>query len=168
MSLRTVDAMLRARATALGGKTAVKAFDGSSSLSYQDLDVCATRFALELIHRGCQQGERVALGFGNTPEFFAALFACLRARFIAVPIDPDLAPAELQSILDHARPAVVVVDESTASRFAQLRIDGALLDVKQTLSGRSRACATGQRVEELARDETVSLREQSVAPADPA
>jgi acyl-CoA synthetase (AMP-forming)/AMP-acid ligase II len=153
MTLRTVDAVLRARATALGGKAAVKAFDGSSSWSYQDLDACVTRFTAELIHQGCREGDRVALGFGNTPDFFAALFACFRGGFIAVPIDPELAPAELQTILDHARPAVVVVDDSSASRFAQLRVDGALLDVKQTLSGRAGAA---------------SLQERPVAPADPA
>src|SRR5688572_5864913 len=104
MSLRTVDSVLRARAAALGGKIAVKAFDGSSSLSYQDLDACASRFALELLRQGCRAGDRIALGFGNTPQFFAALFACFRGRFLAVPIDPSLASSELQIIVDHANP----------------------------------------------------------------
>jgi acyl-CoA synthetase (AMP-forming)/AMP-acid ligase II len=92
-------------------QAAVKSFDGRCELSYEDLDRGARAFAGVLASRGCRKGDRVALPFGNTPEFFVALLGCFRGGFIAVPLDSSLAPRELQAILEHSKPALIVSPE---------------------------------------------------------
>jgi len=64
----------------------------------------------------------VLLGFGNSPEFFAALFGCFHAGVVAVPVDPLLATEELQAIADHSAPSAVFTDTSSKPAFGTLRL----------------------------------------------
>jgi len=125
MSDATLDALLRRRAAASPDKTFVEASaatsQGPASLTYAELDRRAASFAAWLRARGAAPGDRIVLGLGNTPEFFAALFGCFRAGLIAVPVDSLLARDELCVIVDHAEPRAIVADGSTEARFESLR-----------------------------------------------
>lgn len=133
MPVKTLDELLRIRATALAEKPCVRSAEDGTALSYGELDRRASVFAAALRRRGCRAGDRVVLGFGNTPELFSALFGCLRAGLIAVPVDPRLAAGELQTIVDHAAPAAVVLDDGTESHFERLRLGSAALSVAEGL-----------------------------------
>ncbi|HMG57306.1 MAG TPA: long-chain fatty acid--CoA ligase, partial [Kofleriaceae bacterium] len=93
---------------------------GGGTLRYAELDAAASRFAGALVARGAAPGDRLVLGNGNTPAFFVALLGAARAGLVAVPLDPGLAPAELNTVVRHAGPHAVVVDARSAPRFAAL------------------------------------------------
>ena len=127
MTAQTLDELLRLRATALSDKPCVQTPDGASGFSYAELDRRAFSIAAILRERGCRAGDRVILGFSNTPDFFAALFGCFRGGVIAVPLDPNLTAKELHIVIDHADPTAIIADESTKSRFEHLDLRRELL-----------------------------------------
>jgi long-chain acyl-CoA synthetase len=108
-----------------GNKVCVMLPDGRPALSYATLDCAATRFADFLRDRGCPRQGRLLIAIHNTPEFFVALLGAMRAGVVAIPIDYNLGPAELQKIVEHADPQAIVVNEASAAKlggFAQKRI----------------------------------------------
>lgn len=65
-----------------------------------------------------QRGDRVALLATNRPEAYVAAFAALRAGAVIAPISPLLTSAQLNVVLDDARPAVIFVDPLLRALFA--------------------------------------------------
>jgi len=115
---------------------------GGDTLRYAELDAAVSRFAGTLIARGAASGDRLVLGNGNTPGFFVALLGAARAGLVAVPLDPGLAPAELNRVVRHAAPHAVVVDARTAPVFAPL---GAPLITVPEASGAGAGTASSAR-----------------------
>lgn len=91
-----------------------------STLTYAQLDDAASAFARSLRAGGASPGDRLILANASTPAFFVALFGAARAGLVAVPLDATLAPAELATVLRHARPHAVVVDPRCAAVFGAL------------------------------------------------
>lgn len=123
---RTLGGLLRSGALQRPDHACVKTAEPGVTLSYRELDLQADAFAAILIRKGCRPGDRVLLAFGNSPGFFAALFGCFRAGLVAVPVDPLLAADELQAIVDHARPAWMLVGEACERTFLPLQRHGGL------------------------------------------
>jgi long-chain acyl-CoA synthetase len=82
-------------------------FDGDA-VSYRELDRRAAVAAGVLRARGVGPGDRVAIRLPNTPDFVAAYFGALRAGAIAVPLNPLLAPPEVEERLAASTPSAVV------------------------------------------------------------
>ena len=85
-------------------------FDGVE-ISYRALHVRIQRTAgfLHNTH-GVSLGDRVAyLGF-NTPECVIVLFACAKLGALYLPLNWRLAPPELNNLLGHAEPKVLIND----------------------------------------------------------
>jgi long-chain acyl-CoA synthetase len=129
--MSTLYEILTRHAASTPSKECICLADESSSTSYQELLERADRVAGELNRAGCRMGCRVVIGFGNSIGFFEVLFACFRAGAIAVPIDPALAPAEIDTLIEHAAPSLIVVNADTAkvferfgTRYACWRVDG--------------------------------------------
>ncbi|HUG23691.1 class I adenylate-forming enzyme family protein [Piscinibacter sp.] len=137
MALMTLDGLLRSCAQRWHDKPCLKTAEFGVTMSYQELDWQATAFATALLRNGCCPGDCVLLAFGNSPGFFAALFGCFRAGLVAVPVDPMLAPGELQAIVDHARPVQILVPEESEAVFHPLQRFGGMtvLDAETTLCG---------------------------------
>ncbi|HEY5927685.1 MAG TPA: AMP-binding protein, partial [Kofleriaceae bacterium] len=80
-----------------------------------DEDVAARR-AGALLARfaalGIHAGERIAVLAGNGPDFVAARDAATLANLVLVPINPRLAPGEIEWIVGHAKPRVLLVDHA--------------------------------------------------------
>jgi long-chain acyl-CoA synthetase len=91
-------------------------FEGSP-MSYAELDRRARVAAGELRRRGVTPGDRVALALPNSPAFLAAYFGALRLGAIVVPLNPLLAPPEVEERLAAAG-ATVLLD-------AELPVEGA-------------------------------------------
>lgn len=121
MASMGMDDVLRRWVVRHAGKIAVKTSDSSSALTYAELDGRASRIAAALARRGVQTGDRVMLSFGNTPDFFAALFGCWRGGFVAVPLDPESATTELQNVIEHAEPKAIIEQEDGSSNVESLQ-----------------------------------------------
>ena len=80
-----------------------------------DEDAVARRAAAvlsRLFAAGVREGDRVALIAGNGAGFVAARDAASAAGLVLAPVNPRLAPKEIEWIIGHARPRAILVDEA--------------------------------------------------------
>lgn len=75
-------------------------------------------WATALATAGYGEGMRVALLLENRPDFFLIWLALNRLGASVVPINPDLRAAELEYLIGHAEPALII---SIASRIEELQ-----------------------------------------------
>jgi acyl-CoA synthetase (AMP-forming)/AMP-acid ligase II len=119
-------------------------------MTYAQLDRAASAFADSLRARDAPAGARLALANASTPEFFVALFGAARAGLVTVPLDAGLTAAELEDVLDHARPHAVVVDPRSAAVFEPLGVP--LCAVGPAIPG-SDMCCSGAAAEHAGNDD---------------
>ncbi|GAB3972731.1 AMP-binding protein [Actinoallomurus acanthiterrae] len=81
---------------------------GTTTLSRQELDERANRFAWELRDRGVRVGDRVAIVLPNGIDFVVALLGVWKAGGTPVPVSDRMPAAEREPVLELARPTVVV------------------------------------------------------------
>jgi acyl-CoA synthetase (AMP-forming)/AMP-acid ligase II len=84
--------------------------DGTSQVTYGELDNRVSRLADGLTGQGLEFGDRVAILMANRPEVLEALYACFRAGLVAVPINARLHPEEVRYIVSQAGARAVVAD----------------------------------------------------------
>ena len=77
-------------------------------LSYEQLEADVTRAARRLAARGVRRGATVALTRRPGTEYVLLLHALMKLGAIAYPLNPRLAPRELEAELERAQPALVV------------------------------------------------------------
>jgi len=112
-------------------------FDGVE-ISYRALHVRIQRTAgfLHNTH-GVSLGDRVAyLGF-NTPECVIVLFACAKLGALYLPLNWRLAPPELDHVLGHAEPKVLISDShhwDSAAGLVTGRSECMLIDCENIVS----------------------------------
>ncbi len=99
-----------------GDKPAIVTPEGDS-LSYAELAKGAAAFHEHLVANGCNKGDRVVLSCNNTPAFFRLFFGAIRAGCVAIPIDSNLAVAELERIFAHAEPKMGFADERSLAKI---------------------------------------------------
>ena len=81
-------------------------------LSYAEFNGHVNRWANALAGLGIERGDRLATILPNSLELLATYWACAKLGAAAVPLSPLLLPAGLASLLDGARPRVVLSDSS--------------------------------------------------------
>lgn len=120
--LRTLVELLRQRAEASADQGYSFLLDGvtvSESLSFRDLDVEARRIAAMLQAEGVKRGSPVLLMFVPGLDFIRALFGCLYAGAIAVPVEPPMLQRlertvpRIRAVLRDCRPSWIL----TSSEF---------------------------------------------------
>ncbi|HMC07516.1 MAG TPA: o-succinylbenzoate--CoA ligase [Solirubrobacterales bacterium] len=77
-------------------------------LSYEELEAEATRTARRLAARGVRRGAAVALTRPAGLEYVVCLHALMKLGAVAHPLNPRLAPAELDAALERTKPALVL------------------------------------------------------------
>ena len=84
--------------------------DDDSELTLRAWDGDANRLARGLVTSGIRPGDRVMLAIGPTDPFpwLVTYVAIHRAGAVAVPVNTRLAPAEIDAIVAHAEPSLVV------------------------------------------------------------
>src|SRR5438094_85892 len=90
-------------------------------LTYAEIDRLASGAAQTLAALGVARGERVTLALGNSVEYLVTAFGILKAGAVLNPPDPAPGAAELDYIVGHAEPRVVVTDAGHAETFRRLR-----------------------------------------------
>ena len=96
-----------------------------ASWDYSDLDRACDAVKEKLLTAGVKAGDRVLIIAENCAAAVATLFACSRLGAVAVPTNARQTSAEITRILEHARPAAVVlthkVSKDAAAHGARLK-----------------------------------------------
>jgi long-chain acyl-CoA synthetase len=93
--------------------------------TYGALDDAASRVAAGLGNQGLVAGNRVAIVTANRPELVTAYFAVLRARMVAVPLNPRSAPGELQRMVADSRARLLLADRTAVDAARAVPATGA-------------------------------------------
>ncbi|MCL4702206.1 MAG: long-chain-fatty-acid--CoA ligase [Burkholderiaceae bacterium] len=95
---------------------------GDRQLTFAQVGEAASRLASALATRlGVSKGGRVALLLPNCPELTIADWALIRAGLVRVPLNPRLAPAEIEFMIQDSEAEVVVYGSDFESTVARLR-----------------------------------------------
>ena len=78
--------------------------------SWAELDRRVNKLGNAFLDAGLQGGDRVAVLLGNCSEYFEIYFACARTGLVAVPVNYRLTGHELDQIIDHAGPSLLITD----------------------------------------------------------
>src|SRR5271170_7000673 len=82
--------------------------EGSTHLTFRELQARVAGIAAALSGHGFQAGDRLALLLPNGPEYIELLYACAWLGLIAVPLNTRLSAAEIDHILADADPRGLV------------------------------------------------------------
>jgi len=86
-------------------------------VTHRELDRLANRAAHALRGLGVEKGDRVTLALGNSVEYVVAAIGVLKAGAVLNPLNPALGAQELNYILGHAQPRVIVTDAHSAANI---------------------------------------------------
>lgn len=91
------------------------------AFSYAAFDEQAARAATYLASLGISQGSRINIIFANSAEFLILYVAGLRSGITVVPINPDLAPREMQYIIVDSGARAVFHHASLQHKLDEIR-----------------------------------------------
>ncbi|MFG1741406.1 AMP-binding protein [Micromonospora chalcea] len=99
------------------------------TLTWSELDDAVTATARALVAdappaAGTGHPPRVAVAFGNTPDFVVTYLAALRAGLVAVPVNPALTARELRHVLTDSGAAVLVGAPEVTGRVDRAELPG--------------------------------------------
>lgn len=104
-------------AASRSGDIAVTAPDGR--LSFSELDTRSGRIAALLKESSVRPGDVVAVLLPRSVDSIAALLGVLKAGAVYAPVDESLPQARIDSVLDDARPRLVITAGATAGRVGE-------------------------------------------------
>ena len=99
--------------------------DPTSYAALEQMSNCLAR-ALQAV--GCSRGDRVALLLPKSTQAIVAMFACLKADCIYVPIDTASPVVRIQRILQKCECRCILAEQFTANLLNLLIADGAIAD----------------------------------------
>ncbi|RNM16695.1 class I adenylate-forming enzyme family protein [Nocardioides pocheonensis] len=111
------------------------------TVTWAVLDDLASRVAHGLSSAGMVAGYRVIIATTNRIEFVATYYGVLRARMVAVPINPRSATGEVVRMLADSGARMVVSDPTTAGT-----VRAAVVGVREALAASGDAAASPPRV----------------------
>ena len=117
--MMTLDDIVRRNSLRFPTKPALVC-DGAER-SWAELDRRVNKLGNALLQAGLHCGDRVAVLLGNCSEYFEIYFACARAGLIAVPVNYRLAGPELEQIIDHAQPSLLITDGEYAGQAGAIK-----------------------------------------------
>jgi amino acid adenylation domain-containing protein len=112
----TVHGLFARQAARRGNAAAV--VDGSTTLSYRELNSRANQLAHYLCGRGVAPGDAVALCMARTWEYIVAVLGVLKAGAAYVPIEPGLPARRMEFLLSDAGASIMVGHRDCGSHMA--------------------------------------------------
>lgn len=106
------------RASAQRNPEAEAIICGERRISWKALDRMVDQVAAGFTEAGLVAGERVAVMLDNRLEFVLAILGCVRAGGVSIPLGTRLGPTEVDYIVGHAQPIIVVTAKAWVSRFS--------------------------------------------------
>ncbi|WP_141758076.1 amino acid adenylation domain-containing protein [Streptomyces sp. LUP47B] len=148
---RTLPALFEEQAARTPRAIAVES--GDIRLSYQELNSRANRLAHHLIGLGIGPESLVALGAERSEQWIVAMLAILKAGAAYLPLDPSYPADRIAYMLDDARPALVLTQQTTATAIAGRSGSSGpdrtlLLDAAETITALAVAADTNPTDEE--------------------
>ena len=135
---RSLDAMFRA--TVARSPLAEAVVDGSTRLTYAELDRRVDRVCAGLAARGVKAGDRVAMILDNRFEAVVALLAILRLGAIVMPIGTRLRKPVIAYILADAEPVALIHEASLSGELPEGGFPA--MDMRFSVGGEVQAQAT--------------------------
>ncbi len=87
--------------------------EGTTTLTWSEVDHTSARVASTLIRRGVRPGDRVAVWAPKSARIIACIHGVLKAGCVCVPVDPASPVARTQAVLQDCAPTVVVGSAET-------------------------------------------------------
>ena len=97
---------------------AIAVHSGQDALSYAQLEAQANRIARFLLAEGIGKGDLVGLALERGPQMLAALLGILKSGAGYVPLDPYFPSSRLAYMVQDARLAALLTQQSLLERFA--------------------------------------------------
>ncbi|HYQ12938.1 MAG TPA: class I adenylate-forming enzyme family protein, partial [Solirubrobacterales bacterium] len=101
-----LDNWLAQRAETCPDRVAVIA--GGVEVTYEELEAEASRGARRLAARGVRRGGNVVIAQPSGLEYVITLHALMKLGAVVHPLNPGLAPNELDAEVERAKPALVI------------------------------------------------------------
>ncbi|MCX5414993.1 non-ribosomal peptide synthetase [Streptomyces sp. NBC_00059] len=127
---RTLPEAFRAQRDRTPGAVAVR--DGVRNLTFAELDHRSDDLVRLLRRRGVRRGDVVALALPGTPHQVVAMLAIAKAGAAWLPIDPEYPAARLGSVIDDARPVLMVTSTENLGRLPDLPVPMLAADATDT------------------------------------
>lgn len=89
----------------------------TEQLTYHTLLQRVNTLAQQLVDRGAQPGQFIAIALPRTADMIIALLAVLRIRCAYVPVDPDYPPARVAYMIAHSRAATIITHSALQSQL---------------------------------------------------
>ncbi len=116
-----------------GANTALVTDRGT--LTYQDVQALANRFANVLLDAGVEPEQRVIIALPDGPEYVAALFGILKIGAVVVMVNPHLRSHDIEYFYAYTRARTVIVHPETAAAFGTAAGTARHLDNMLTVGG---------------------------------
>jgi amino acid adenylation domain-containing protein len=118
--------------------------DAGGTWTYAELDQAAFACAAWLATQGVGHGDRVVCRVGNVREFVALLFGAFRRGAIFVPVNPEMKPYHLRTVIADAEPALLVTADAETAELTVIAAAAGLPGARVVgLSQLRLACTTG-------------------------
>lgn len=92
--------------------------------SYRALQQMANTVAAGLLEHGLKRGDLVLIKMSNSVEFAAVFLGAVKLGVIPVLVNSQLTAAELQAVLEQARPKLIFTETARAEAVRELRASG--------------------------------------------
>ncbi|HET7735623.1 MAG TPA: class I adenylate-forming enzyme family protein [Nocardioidaceae bacterium] len=138
MAVNLAELLTSARQEAPDAVALVEAETGRE-VTWAELDAEVDRVAQGLSELGLVAGYRVMIALTNRVEFFTTYLAVLRARLVAVPVNPRSATGELVRMMADSGARAVFADSTTVTgvRSASAGLHDALMGADEELKARA-------------------------------
>ena len=115
----TLDDIVRRNGLRFPGKPVLVC--NGAGLSWAELDRRVDKLGNAFLDAGLRNGDRVAILLANCSEYFEIYFACARTGLVAVPVNYRLTGPELEQVIGHAQPSLLITDAEYASLAMAIR-----------------------------------------------
>ncbi|AWL28625.1 long-chain-fatty-acid--CoA ligase [Acinetobacter defluvii] len=135
--------------------------DHEHQMSFKEFHQCVEQIAMHLYDQGLRKGDKVMIFSHNCWQFPAILYATAKLGVISVPINFMLNAAEVNYLLQHAQPKMVVVEDSLCTVMERALIKTDFIPPQQVVIdlNQSNVAAQWQNFDTFLQDIEITLPE---------